>query len=349
MKRLLQAASISAAIIGMSALCSCDSAIYDGQGDCSVQYRIGLRYTKNILDADAFGSQVTDIALFVYNTDGTLVLRKDEKRELTTENNFYINLDLKPGKYNFLAWCAGESVIPDATAFELENTAGLMSESAAVLPLEGDQTNPVSNRDIKRFYHGISTDVTIPDTYGTVNLDPISLTKDTNHLSILLQNIDGKNLDPAIFTFELEGHHNELDYLNNPYGNTAFTYKPWSVESSSASFDNEDNPDAGRSVAGANARNGILAEMTTSRLMANEEQYLTIKRNDTGQAIIRIPLIKYLLLVRSKYEEASDNQNYLDRYDDFTLMFFIEEGFTWAKAKIYINGWRVVPPQDENL
>lgn len=30
---------------------SCDSAIYDSEGDCSVHYRVGFRYTKNELGA----------------------------------------------------------------------------------------------------------------------------------------------------------------------------------------------------------------------------------------------------------------------------------------------------------
>ena len=43
------------------------------------------------------------------------------------------------------------------------------------------------------------------------------------------------------------------------------------------------------------------------------------------------------------------DQNYLDCYDDFTMMFFIGEGMTWVKTRIYINGWRVVPPQDVDM
>lgn len=332
----------------MSALCSCDSAIYDDQGDCSVHYRIGLRYTKNILNADAFGSQVSDVSLFVYNTDGSLLLRKDVSRELTVENNFYIDLDIKPGKYNILAWCTGESIIPDATAFRIENPDGPLTENSALLPLETGPQGPVSNRDIKRFYHGISTGVIFPDTYGIVNIDPVQLIRDTNHLSVLLQNLDGKNLDPAMFSFEIEAAHNRLDFRNTPFGNTPFVYTPWSIESSDASFDNEDNPSkAGGSIGGGNTANGVLAELTLGRLMADREQRLIVRRTDNRQPIINIPLIKYLQLVKGKYEQATSPQDYLDRYDDFTLMFFIEEGFTWAKAKIYINGWRVVPPQDD--
>ena len=68
--------------------------------------------------------------------------------------------------------------------------------------------------------------------------------------------------------------------------------------------------------------------------MAGMEQTLTIRRTDTGETIIRIPLIEYLMLVRAEYD---------------SMIFSIANGYTWIKSRILINGWRVVPPQTEEV
>ncbi|WP_304961399.1 FimB/Mfa2 family fimbrial subunit [uncultured Duncaniella sp.] len=348
----MQAVCAAAAMLSATiALSSCDSVIYDDEGDCSVRYRVGFRYTKNILNADAFGSQVTGVSLYLFDKAGNLVLHKTAERAVSTENDFYMDVDVRPGTYDILAWCEGKSVIPDATSFVIGNGAAPSSidEVSASLPLQGTAPDLYSDRDITRLYHGLSSGVVFPDTYGTVDIAPVMLTKDTNHLSVLLQNVDGKPLGKDMFKFEIEASNSQMDYRNTIVGNTPFTYMPWSVENTSASFD--DSPSTGRdgTVGSTDMPNGVLAELTTGRLMAGREQYLRISNAATGDVVIRIPLIRYLLLVRNKYEQADSDQDYLDRYDDFTLMFFIGEGMTWSKTKIYINSWRVVPPQDEEL
>jgi hypothetical protein len=35
------------------------------------------------------------------------------------------------------------------------------------------------------------------------------------------------------------------------------------------------------------------------------------------------------------------NQEYLDRQDEYTMTFFLDEG-EWVSSVIYINSWRVV-------
>lgn len=42
-----------ASIVFCCALSSCDSIIYDDEGDCSVTYRVAFRYDRNMKWADA--------------------------------------------------------------------------------------------------------------------------------------------------------------------------------------------------------------------------------------------------------------------------------------------------------
>ena len=44
------------------------------------------------------------------------------------------------------------------------------------------------------------------------------------------------------------------------------------------------------------------------------------------------------------------DQEYLDRQDDYSILFFIDASNNWYMAGgIYINSWAVVPPQNENM
>ncbi len=348
-RRFIHAAVIVTAMIaGAISQTSCDSAIYDGQGDCSVHYRVSFRYTKNILNSDAFGAQVSDVSLYIFDKQGKLVLKKTEQRELTTDNMFYMDVDVEPGKYDLLAWCEGKSLNPDAISFTIANSDAPASINAlsASLPLFGTAPNLYSDSYIRPFYHGIAYDVEFPDTYGTVDIAPVMLTKNTNRLSVFLQNVDGNPIDPAMFNVRLSGANSEITYRNDIAGNSPeFTYKPWSIESTEADFDE----DATTSKAGKGMPSGLIAELSTGRLMANMPQRLTVSIESRQEPIIDIPLIDYLLIVRGKYDVATSNQDYLDRYDDYSLVFFIGEGMEWVKSKIYINGWRVVPPQYGDL
>lgn len=323
---------------------SCDSMIYDGPGDCSVHYMVSLRYTRNILNADAFGPQVTEISLALYDKDGNMALHKTEHREPTTENNFHMEVDVPPGTYDILAWCEGESPTAGAVSFMLsgQEPGSSLWRSGASLPLMQGEDGLYSGSDINRLYHGISRGVTFPASYGTVDIPPVSLTKDTNHITISLQNVDGSLIDPANLEFRLEAANSSLNWKNEIEGDTRFTYTPWAVATTTATTDSGTKADSG-------FPNGVRAEITTGRIMADREQALSVKRKDTGETIFRIPLVEYLLLVRGEYEQATSDQDYLDRFDDFSMVFFMQDGYTWVKSRILINGWRVVPPQNQEF
>lgn len=333
------------AALGLAAS-SCDSWIYDDQGDCSVNYSLSFR-TLDIENNDIFASQVTDLNVSLYDKEGNMVVHTTAHRDRSEENDFRLAIDVAPGTYDIIAWCSGPSPIADATSFTLtgQEKGDAMTASGAYFDLlTADDGSLYFNRDLNRLYYGIKTAVEFPDTYGNVDLAPIYLTKDTNHILLQLQNMDNLPLDPDIITFELEGSNNRLDWQNLTAASGSFVYRPWSVRG--VATPNE----IGRaSLTDPEMITGVIAEMTTSRLLADKEQYLTVRVKGQTEPIFRIRLIEYLMLIRSEYTKAVLNQDYLDRVDDFSLTFFVDENYTWMKSRILINGWRVVPPQSGNL
>ena len=95
------------------------------------------------------------------------------------------------------------------------------------------------------------------------------------------------------------------------------------------------------------AENGtgfLVAELSTSRLMADHNPLLTVTDKETGNVVFSLPLVKYFLMMKSDRYSRMDNQEYLDREDEYAVMVFLEnkddEG--WLAAEIVINGWRIV-------
>ena len=84
-----------------------------------------------------------------------------------------------------------------------------------------------------------------------------------------------------------------------------------------------------------------VAELTTARLVKDEKPRLTIT-NDRGETVVSIPLADYLLMVKGYYGREMDDQEYLDRQDEYSLTFFLDQNYTWDDTRIIINSWAVV-------
>lgn len=342
-RRLLHSAVIA---LAAAATASCDGVIYDDQGDCSVSYSVGLTYTTNIKFADAFPAEVSHVNMYVFTKQGSLAGTFSADVDQPAATAYSLPVNVAPGTYDIVVWATGTSPAANPTAFEIGGGASPASPSAltASLPLQQADGTKYVDRDITPLYHAYAADVVFPDTYGDVTVGPIDLTKDTNRFSILLQNIDGTTMMPSDFTFEIVDDNANLSYLNTLLPSPQFAYRPWAVTSTSASFD---EPQTSRTQ---NTVNGLLAEISTGRLFAASSPVLVVHRNTDNEDIIRINLLKYLLMVKGEYNRPMTDQEYLDRNDLYTLMFFISPDKSWYIAGgVYINGWRVVPPQDTEL
>lgn len=343
--------SFSAIAIG-SILSSCN--VFEDEGDCSVHYRVPFNYSMNILNVDAFSSQVSSVTLYIYDQQGRLALKKTESGAALSAPGYAMDVELMPGRYSMLAWCEGTPSFTPATSFVIGGGAdpSAITDLSASLPLQGGgSSTPYSNQEIVPLFYGYSAEVDCPDTFGTVTLPALNLIKDTNTINVALENLEGTEIAVDALTVTIEADNSCMDWTNALSGDLAFVYQPWSVTALSSDRSRaEDDDSSEETEPSTNPVTGIFAELTVGRLMTDRKPVLVVHRKFDDKDIIRLDLVQYLCMVKGHYAGNYTNQQYLDRMDRHTLTFFVDGDLNWyTAAGININGWKVVPPQDMEL
>lgn len=341
-----------------STLASCES-LFEEEGDCTPKYRITFEYTKNLKWADAFANEVSSVNLYIFDSEGIFVKQYDAAGPELAQPGFAIEFDgneIKPGDYTMVAWCGlvndGESMqsftVPQPVAGqtkleELICTLNTIEASQLKSRAEGDAEPEYSEADLNFLFHGM-IEATLEDNHdGRTQELKISLTKDTNHITVILQQLDeGEDMIANNYDFSIVSADGRLAYNNDllPY-NPVVTYLPWSrVPLQMESLDN----------GGPEINQGVMADITTSRIMASEQSsyLLTIKDNqDNDKVLATIPVISYALLGKSYIEshynhnQPMTNQEFLDRMDEYTLTLFLR-GDRWVGLQVQILEWREV-------
>ena len=326
-----------AAVFAMaSTLCSCDSVIYDGEGDCSVKYRIEFEYERNMEFADAFASKVPSVSLYVFDESGVLVKQMSESGQALAADDFAMMLELEPAEYDLLAWCGvdGKSfTLPTA----IVGKTTLEQMQCAVVRRTSDKGSYV-DKDLNPLFHGLRR-INYSSEAG-VHTEVISLTKNTNNFRIILQqtwsdSADTEAVDVSKFDFAIIDNNGRMDYDNSVMEDEQIVYRPWDITTGYVDVDAEISATRANQVAVA------VAELTTARLMADSEPILVVTNKATGERVLSVPIVDYALLVKGNYNRAMDDQEYLDRQDEYNMTFFIHNG-QWLSSSIIINSWRVV-------
>ncbi len=309
---------------------SCDNnVIFDDEGDCSVHYKIKFKYDKNMKFADAFAKEVTSVALYVFDADGNLVYQGNESGEALADENYSMPVELKPGKYEMLAWCG----VGNGEYFTVSQ-AELGVTSKEELKCKLNRTNGIVDKELTALFHG-EQEITIGDEPG-IHYETLSLTKNTNTVRILLQQLSGNDVDPSLFSFEIQDYNGYMAHDNSLLEDELITYKPWSITTGTADVNADIHSRAAASVGVA------IAELTTARLVEGENPILVVRNLAEDKVVLSIPLIDYALLVKGNYNKNMSAQEYLDRQDEYNLTFFLDESGDWISSSIIINSWRVV-------
>lgn len=320
-------------LLGASAA-ACDSFIFDDEGDCNPYYKVRFVYDMNMKYADAFPNEVNAVTLYaVDRASGEIVWSRHESGDALHEAGYTMDVPVDPGFYNFVAW-AGDGhtthfAVADARLHQ-ELDCRLGRDYAA------DGSAHVTT-DLNRLYHGRLDDVELPDEQG-VHTFTVPLVKNTNVFHIVLQHLSGEPLDAEDFTYEISDANGLMGWDNALKDDEQITYHAWDKRSGTAGVELP-QPEGRAPVTQVSA---AIADLTTARLVKGQDMRLNIRTKADNRTVVSIPVIDYCLLVKGNYDRAMTDQEYLDRQDEYSMVFFLDANNHWLAQQIYINSWRVI-------
>ena len=291
-------------------LFSCTS-IDETLPECRLYVR--FRYDYNMEFSDAFASQVNRVDVFVFDKDGTFVM-KSEQGETLGGGSYRMPLPLPAGEYRIAAW-AGMS-----DDFEMpEPVAGKTTLEDLTVRMKREESL-VHNKALNPLWYGGVQAVSF--TGRQEQTETVSLIKDTNKFRFILQKSGpGEELDINDCLFEIRADNGYYDWNNDLLDDDMISYRPYYLEKV------EDV--------------GIVVEMNTMRLLEHKKVYLTLTRKSDGKELMKIDLIPYLLLTKMEGHNIPA-QEYLDRQSEYAIVFFYNpELLNFLSTKIVINGWTI--------
>lgn len=322
---------------------SCDSILGEEDVDCSLEYRVKFKYDYNMKYADAFSNEVKSVTLFAFDDNGKFVYQRTEQGDILAADDYSMPVEVEPGDYHLVSWAGlegeesfsipvlsqGTSTIDDLTC-KMHRINGRAADGSAII-----------NEDLKPLWHGEVTKHSFTSRAATQQVITIPLVKNTNNIRIMLQHLSNEAVNSDKFEFNIIDENGLMNYDNNLLKDETLTYYAWHKSDGVADMDN------------GGARNttsvGVaLAELTVGRLVVENNPTLIVTNKETGKEVIRLPFIKYLVMVKGNYNKNMSDQEYLDRQDEYSMTFFLDKNDNWASSSIYINSWRVVTQNVDN-
>ena len=315
---------LAAALVCIAAP-ACSDLIYDDLSNCPV-YKVKFRYDWNMKYADAFAHEVKAVTLYVLDSKGSIVWSASESGEALAAQDYSMVVKVPAGKYDLLAWCDANEIGTYSFAEGTQKTdlgCSLNKKHAA-------DGSAYIDTDLDRLYYGFLDGADFSARKGKVTAT-VSLVKNTNHFNVVLQHISGEPVDCDDFDFSISADNALMSWDNSLLADENVEYRAWSVYSGSVALGTK-----------ADALNVAIAELTTGRLVKGHSPRLNIRNNRNGETVLSVPLIDYALLVKGNYNRNLDDQEYLDRQDEYDMVFFLDEDDRWFNSFIYINSWKVV-------
>ncbi len=321
----------SIAVVALSAatamgLNSC-SLINDDLDPCPEGVVLRFVYDYNMEFANAFPAQVDCLTLLVYDQNGNYVKTVTETSSVLADENWRMTIDLPAGQtYHFVAY--GGLECPKST-FHFVNQPAQGKLQSLEVAMDDNCIDADPGVDLHDLYFG-DLDLTVPAKSLTYTEGTVYMMRDTNTIRILLQNEDGTPVDPADFTFAITANNTLMGYNNDVIPTASgITYSPWAVGQNTAGTVEE-------------GEQAVLAyaEFSVARLIENSGVRLEITNNLMAERVLSIPLVNYLLLMKSERYKTMGDQEYLDREHHWDVILFLRGG-RWVDTHIVVNDWDV--------
>ena len=303
--------SYGSCLLLLLVLFSCTS-IDETLSEC--QLYVSFRYDYNMEFTDAFATQVNRVDVFVFDKDGTFIMKKSEQGKTLGSGSYRMQLQLPIGEYRIATW-AGMS-----DAFEMpEPVAGKSTLEDLTVKMKREESL-IHNKVLEPLWYGEIQ--TVNFTGKQEQTETVRLIKVTNKFRFILQKSGpGEELDMNDCLFEIRADNGYYDWNNDLLDDDMISYQPYHLEKV------EDV--------------GIVAEMNTMRLLEHKKVYLTLTRKADSKELMKVDLIPYLLLTKMEGHNIPA-QEYLDRQSEYAIVFFYNpELLNFLSTKIMINGWTI--------
>ena len=320
---------------------SCD-VLEEEYEDCATY--VSFKYDMNMLNADAFSTNVKSVTLYVFK-DGKFVFQKTEEGELLSREGYRMRLDEIPRRqkheYDYIIWAG----LADNVNFAVPLLQPGDSKETLTCRLNREHVSragemAIVKSNLQALFHGQVEGASISRAAVSDAEIQIPLTKNTNTIRIILQHYSAAPLDKEQFEFTITDKNGLMNYDNSLLEDEQITYYAWDTRQ--GSFDMNGN------VTESTNLNMVVADLSVARLMADEEPELVVTNKKTGDITLRFPLIDMAKLLKGNYVDypqfgyAMSDQEYLDREDTYTMVFVLDHGLRWTNSVLYINSWRVV-------
>lgn len=285
-------------------LVSCN-ALHEDRSDCDLFLK--FCYDYNLSYEDWFSSQVKQIKVFIFDTDGKFVEVFTQTEPEISTPNYRMKIPYQYKGYSAIVW-AGKTEV-DYQISQLN--AGDNMES---LLLHYRPHNDQSSHQIESLWHSGPHQMLFAESGGTEQT--INLIRNTNDFHILVQS-NNTAMPTTDFDIAIKGANGSYDHRNEfPQGISTITYRP----------------------AGDNRQS--TADIYAMRVVNGESLTLSATHKVSGKAILfegasEINLVT--LLLKSK-EQSMGDQEYLDRKYIWDIVLTYKED-NYMAINVKINNW----------
>lgn len=280
---------------------------------------VKFKYDYNMLFTDAFHTQVDKVELYVFDKEGLFLFKQMEEGDALSTDNYRMEVELSVGEYQFMAWAGARdsydivSLIP-----------GVSSITELRLQLKREESLIVLH-ELEPLWYGEIHNIAFTGTDNQV--ETINLIKDTNKVRFIFQGYsdDSWKLNVEDYDYEIIESNGHLGHDNSLLDDDVLSFRPYHME--------QRNPSA------------AAVELNTMRLMSDRQTRFVVTEKNTRKKVFNINLIDYLAMTDMEGNNWGV-QEYLDRQDEYKIVFFFSE--PWHAVQININGWiHHIQPEEE--
>lgn len=288
---------------------------------CPSGFWLNLHYTYNMLDVDAAPEYLKDVSVFVYDADGNYVTRIDVPQNDLAASNYSIQIEgLTEGDYQFVVWSGNADNHYAVSGDRMDMDAFRLSLA---------EPSAVSATQLPDLYYGCLSAVHYDNTYATHD---VFMMKDNNQLSCLIvpmsQDVE---IAPGDYTMKVVSDNGMMDATNSLVPGKTVTYAPFVLDTVIVN-----DKDYGE-------LHGLRFGITTLRLMEHTDCRLILEKTDSGEQVFNVSFPQYVGMIGTLYTKLGSPlsvQEYLDRQDFFTVVFFLSADLDQL-IQLQVNSWRL--------